>query len=75
MAKAQPDTVTPRSRAQWRRWLEKHHDTRNEIWIVFYKRHTGIPGVSYDEAVEESLCFGWIDGQVRRIDDQRHMQR
>ena len=74
-AKAQPDTVTPRSRAQWRRWLEKHHERRDEIWIIFYKRHTGIPGVSYDEAVEESLCFGWIDGLVRRIDDQTHMQR
>jgi uncharacterized protein YdeI (YjbR/CyaY-like superfamily) len=69
------DTITPRSRAQWRRWLQKHHDTRDEIWIVFYKRHTKIPSVSYDEAVEESLCFGWIDGQVRRLDDQRHMQR
>ena len=75
MAKAKPPTVTPRTRAQWRRWLEKHHDRRDEIWIIFYKRHTGIPGITYDEAVEESLCFGWIDGLVRRIDDERHMQR
>ena len=69
------DAITPRSRAQWRRWLQKHHDTRDAIWIVFYKRHTKIPSVSYDEAVEESLCFGWIDGLVRRLDDERHMQR
>ena len=72
---ATPKTVTPRSRKAWRRWLERHHDTHDEVWIVFFKRHTGIAGVSYDEAVEEALCFGWIDGLVRRIDDQRHMQR
>lgn len=67
--------MTPRSRAAWRAWLERHHETRDEVFVVFFKKHTGKPGVSYDEAVEEALCFGWIDGVVKRLDAERHMQR
>jgi len=68
-------TVSPKSRAAWRAWLERHHARRDEIWVVYYKKHTGKASVSYDEAVEEALCFGWIDGLVKRVDDERHMQR
>jgi uncharacterized protein YdeI (YjbR/CyaY-like superfamily) len=68
-------SVTPRSRAAWRTWLERHHARRDEIWVVYYKRHTGKASVSYAEAVEEALCFGWIDGIVKRLDDERHTQR
>ncbi len=68
-------TVSPKSRAAWRGWLERHHARRDEIWLVYYKKHTGKATVSYDEAVEEALCFGWIDGRVKRVDDERHMQR
>ena len=68
-------TVSPKSRAAWRAWLERHHARRDEIWVVSFKKHTGKASVSYDEAVEEALCFGWIDGLVKRVDDQRHMQR
>jgi uncharacterized protein YdeI (YjbR/CyaY-like superfamily) len=70
-----PVTVTPKSRAAWRAWLERHHARKDEIWIVYFKRHTAKPTVTYEEAVEEALCFGWIDGLVRRVDDERHMQR
>ena len=63
------------SRAAWRRWLEKHHAAKSEVWIAYYKKHTGKPCVSYEEAVEEALCFGWIDGQVRRLDDDSYAQR
>lgn len=71
-----PDaTISPKTRTAWRAWLERHHARRDEIWILYYKKHTGKPSVSYDEAVEEALCFGWIDGLVRRVDDERHMQR
>jgi uncharacterized protein YdeI (YjbR/CyaY-like superfamily) len=68
-------TVSPKSRAAWRAWLERHHARRDEIWVVYSKKHTGKASVSYDEAVEEALCFGWIDGRVKRVDDERHMQR
>lgn len=62
-------------RAAWRAWLEAHHATDTEIWLVNYKKHTGTPSVSYDDAVEEALCFGWIDGILKRIDDERYAQR
>ena len=68
-------SVTPRSRKAWRAWLEKNHAARAEVWLVFYKRHTAKPTVSYNDAVEEALCFGWIDGEKRSIDDERYMHR
>ena len=66
---------TPRGREAWRAWLEAHHASAGEVWLVFAKAHTAKPTVTYEEAVEEALCFGWIDGIVRRIDDEYHMQR
>lgn len=63
------------SRDAWRTWLEKNHDRANEIWIVFVKAHTGKPRLTYGEAVEEALCFGWIDTTVQRIDDDHYRQR
>ncbi len=64
-----------RSRHQWRAWLTKNHATAQEMWLVFYKKHTGKPGLSYIEALEEALCFGWIDGILKRIDDEKHTVR
>ena len=75
MAGHVPAFVRMTSRAAWRRWLEKHHAAKSEVWIAYYKKHTGKPCVSYEEAVEEALCFGWIDGQVRRLDDDSYAQR
>jgi uncharacterized protein YdeI (YjbR/CyaY-like superfamily) len=62
-------------RDTWRAWLAQNHATAKEICLIFYKRHTGKPGLTYVEALEEALCFGWIDGIVRRIDDQQHTIR
>ena len=62
-------------RTGWRDWLDEHHDSATEAWLVYYKKHTGKPSVKQTEGVEEALCFGWIDGKVRRIDDERYMQR
>jgi uncharacterized protein YdeI (YjbR/CyaY-like superfamily) len=71
-----PDaTVTPRSRAAWRQWLQRNHESRGEVWVVFYKRHTDEPTLSYADAVEEALCFGWVDGVKRSIDVQRYTHR
>lgn len=64
-----------RSREQWRTWLAENHAAAKEIWLVFYKRHTGKSGLAYVEAVEEALCFGWIDGIVKRIDGEKHTIR
>jgi uncharacterized protein YdeI (YjbR/CyaY-like superfamily) len=62
-------------RAAWRDWLAQHHAAEREVWLVFYKKGCGTPSVTYEEAVEEALCFGWIDGLIRNIDDRRHARR
>lgn len=67
--------VTPKSRQAWRTWLQKNHGVKAEVWLVFYKRGTGEPTLTYNDAVEEALCFGWIDGVKRSVDEQRYMHR
>lgn len=68
-------TFYPKTRAEWRKWLTKHHQTTSEIWVIYFKKHTGKPTVAYQDAVDEALCFGWIDGIEKRIDDERYVQR
>ncbi len=58
------------NRKDWRAWLRKHHNREREVWLLSYKRRTGRAAVPYDDAVEEALCFGWIDSTIRRIDDE-----
>ena len=65
-------TLGVTSRAAWRSWLNTHHDSHSAIWLIFYKRHTGRTSLSYDDAVEEALCFGWIDSLIRRLDEDRY---
>jgi len=64
-----------KDRKEWRAWLESNHAKEKEIWLIFYKVKTKKESIKYDEAVEEALCFGWIDSTVRRIDDEKHMQK
>jgi uncharacterized protein YdeI (YjbR/CyaY-like superfamily) len=61
-------------RAAWRRWLEQHHATAKGVWLVSWRTQTGRPRVAYDALVEEALCFGWIDGRQKPLDDERIMQ-
>jgi uncharacterized protein YdeI (YjbR/CyaY-like superfamily) len=69
------ETVFARDRVQWRDWLAKNCARSEEIWLVFYKKSSGKPTVSYDHAVEEALCFGWIDGMVKKLDEECYAQR
>jgi uncharacterized protein YdeI (YjbR/CyaY-like superfamily) len=62
-------------RGAWRSWLAENHQTAKELWLIFYKKHTGKPGLTYVEALEEALCFGWIDGILKRIDNEKHTIR
>ena len=64
-----------RTRAAWHAWLEKHHRSASEIWLVFHKQHTGTPSVDYEDSIEEALCFGWVDSLVRRLDDDRFARK
>jgi uncharacterized protein YdeI (YjbR/CyaY-like superfamily) len=64
------------TRSQWRKWLDQNHDKdTNGIWLVFYKKTTGRPSIGYDAAVEEALCFGWIDSIIKRIDDSKYCRK
>jgi uncharacterized protein YdeI (YjbR/CyaY-like superfamily) len=56
-------------------WLEEHHETETEVYVGYYKTHTGRRGMSWSEAVDQALCFGWIDGRANGIDEDRYMQR
>src|SRR6476661_6653362 len=60
---------------EWRDWLERHHATAPDLWVGFYKRGTGRPSLTWPESVDQALCFGWIDGVRRRIDDERYAIR
>jgi len=61
--------ITPRSRREWRAWLKKHHKTARGVWLVYAKKHTGLPSLLWQHGVEEALCFGWIDSLRRPVDD------
>jgi uncharacterized protein YdeI (YjbR/CyaY-like superfamily) len=63
------------SRKEWRRWLARHHRSASEIWLVFYRQNSGKPRIPYNDAVEEALCYGWIDSIVKKMDDRRFAQR
>jgi len=68
-------TLDARTPEQWRRWLADYHDSASEVWLVFPKRHTGQASIDYGDAVDEALCFGWIDSLVRRLDDARYARK
>jgi uncharacterized protein YdeI (YjbR/CyaY-like superfamily) len=62
-------------RDEWRAWLEQHHTTESEIWLVFYRKDAGQPSLPYEDSIQEALCFGWIDSTAKKIDDDRHALR
>jgi uncharacterized protein YdeI (YjbR/CyaY-like superfamily) len=66
--------VRPRSRQAWRDWLQKNHATSSGVWLVYAKKHSGLASLTYNDAVEEALCFGWIDSKINPIDDTFYMQ-
>lgn len=63
------------SRAEWRKWLSQHHSSARDVWLIFYKKSSGKPRLSYDDAVLEALAYGWIDSIVKRVDDESFAQR
>ena len=65
------EVVQLERRADWRSWLEANQETSTGVWLVTWKRATGKPRVDYDAAVEEALCFGWVDSKSRSVDDER----
>lgn len=71
---APPDNaIHPTTRAAWRKWLTEHHTRESGVWLISYKKSSGKPRFEYDEAVEEALCFGWIDSKPNKLDEERSM--
>lgn len=62
-------------RSEWRAWLRRNYKTARVVWLVFYKKHTGLPRIAYNDAVEEALAFGWIDSTAMKVDEDRYAQR
>lgn len=69
------ETIDVADRAAWRKWLQDNHDSAKEIWLICYNKASGKSRVSYLESVEEALCFGWVDGIKKKLDDERSVQR
>jgi len=69
------DPIFFESPEHFREWLAEHHDSADEVHVGFWKKHTGRQGMTWSQAVDVALCFGWIDGKLNRIDDERHRQR
>lgn len=63
------------NRDDWRRWLEKNYEIEVEVWLIFLKKHVGKPSIPYDDAVEEALCFGWIDSIIKKIDEEKFVRK
>jgi len=68
-------TIEMKDRAAWRAWLTENQDGVDEIWLIFYKKESGIPGIEYGEALDEALCFGWVDSLIRKIDEQTYARK
>ena len=68
------ETYYPKTKQHLRKWLEKNHLTKDAVWFIFHKKHTGKPTVSWSDAVDEALCFGWIDSKGETIDDNTFRQ-
>ena len=64
-----------KTRKEWRKWLEKNHSSSEEVWLIYFKKSSGKPRIPYNDAVEEALCFGWIDGKIKRVNEEHYIQR
>lgn len=69
-----PPAIQAPTRAHWRQWLAEHHATQKNVWLKIFKKDSGTPSVTYDEAVDEALCFGWVDSAIKKGDQTHYLQ-
>jgi len=60
---------------EWHNWLQQNHASAKEVWLIFYKKHTGKASLNYEETVEEALCYGWIDSLIKKLDEERYARK
>jgi uncharacterized protein YdeI (YjbR/CyaY-like superfamily) len=75
MSKKGLKTLDLPTRRHWRKWLETNHASQTEVWLVFYKAHTAEKSLAYGDAIDEALCFGWVDSLVKRLDGDRYARK
>ena len=68
-------TLYVTDRKDWRKWLSRNYEKEKEIWLIYYRKHSNKPRISYNAAVEEALCYGWIDSTFKGIDEEKFAQR
>ena len=71
---AAPETFCPASLQHWREWLQAHHAEKQSIWLIYHKKQSATPSLTWSQAVDEALCFGWIDSRAQPIDNERYQQ-
>ena len=74
MEKKEVEIIYPTSQTDWRQWLQNNHRTKQSVWLVYYKKKANIPTIAWSDAVDEALCFGWIDSKRITLDDDKFMQ-
>jgi len=74
MEKEAVETFCPASQQDWREWLIENHSSKQSVWLVYYKKKCNVPTINYSDAVDEALCFGWIDSTKKSLDDDTFMQ-
>jgi uncharacterized protein YdeI (YjbR/CyaY-like superfamily) len=74
MSAEETETFYPSTKKQWRAWLQKNHAKKQSVWLIYYKLKSGMPTISWSEAVDEALCFGWIDSKALSIDEEKYKQ-
>jgi uncharacterized protein YdeI (YjbR/CyaY-like superfamily) len=70
----EPETFCPASPRHWREWLQAHHAEKQSVWLIYHKKRSATPSLTWSQAVDESLCFGWIDSRAQPLDDERYQQ-
>jgi uncharacterized protein YdeI (YjbR/CyaY-like superfamily) len=68
------DIFYPENRQQWRQWLQENHDVKHSVWLLYFKKSSNKPSLSWSDAVDEALCFGWIDSKRQTIDEEKFRQ-
>ena len=68
-------TFEAKNRAEWRAWMAANHDKETEIWLVYYKKETGITSINYEASVEEALCYGWVDSIIKKLDETKYARK
>ncbi len=68
-------TLEVQDRAAWRAWLAEHHDSETEIWLIFHKKETGVPSMQYGDALDEALCYGWVDSLIKALDERSYARK